>query len=106
MTGRYARWGGRSLALLCVFVCALWAFESGVGVTDREGVPGSGFLTHCYYALGLFVLGGLDLRLDAASFAKRLVQLHSLHASPRLEDGVQEYCAPRRSALDGRTAEA
>lgn len=40
---------------------ALLAFRTGVGTSDREGLPTADLLTHIYYALGLFVLGGLDL---------------------------------------------
>jgi hypothetical protein len=32
-----------------------------VFVSDRPEVLGAGILTHLYYSLGLFVLGGLDL---------------------------------------------
>lgn len=39
----------------------MYAFEAGVGVSDRAGLPDADVLTHTYYALGLFVLGGLDL---------------------------------------------
>ncbi|MCA9619085.1 MAG: NAD-binding protein [Myxococcales bacterium] len=53
------RW--RGAALLAVFLCALLAFRLGAGVTDRPGVPSAGVFTQAYYALGLFVLGGLDL---------------------------------------------
>lgn len=43
------------------FGLALYAFRSGVVVSDRPEVLGAGILTHVYYSLGLFVLGGLDL---------------------------------------------
>lgn len=39
----------------------MYAFEAGVGVSARDGLPEADVLTHVYYALGLFVLGGLDL---------------------------------------------
>jgi Trk K+ transport system NAD-binding subunit len=32
-----------------------------VGVSDRPGVPDAGLFTKAYYAIGLFVLGGMDL---------------------------------------------
>lgn len=47
--------------MLVTFAMALFAFQSGVGTSDRAGLPGADLLTHTYYALGLFVLGGLDL---------------------------------------------
>ena len=40
---------------------ALVAFESGVTVSDTPNLPDASWLTKLYYALGLFVLGGLDL---------------------------------------------
>lgn len=46
---------------MAVFAAALTAFEVGVGVSDREGVPTAALATQIYYALGLFVFGGLDL---------------------------------------------
>jgi predicted dinucleotide-utilizing enzyme len=54
-------WVLRGAMLLLAFSCALIAFRAGVGVSDRAGLPGASVLTHVYYALGLFVLGGLDL---------------------------------------------
>lgn len=44
-----------------VTLAAILAFRMGVGVTDRPGVESAGLPTQLYYALGLFVLGGLDL---------------------------------------------
>lgn len=46
---------------MAVFVFATMAFEAGVGADARPGIPEAGFLTHLYYSLGLFVLGGMDL---------------------------------------------
>ncbi len=40
---------------------AVLAFQSGVDVSDRPGLPHAELLTQLYYAAGLFVLGGLDL---------------------------------------------
>ena len=37
------------------------AFRSGVGVSARDGLPSADLIAQTYYALGLFVLGGLDL---------------------------------------------
>ena len=48
------------------FGLALYAFRHGVVVSDRPNVVGADLLTHVYYSLGLFVLGGLDLGVPAA----------------------------------------
>jgi Trk K+ transport system NAD-binding subunit len=47
--------------VMVVLAMALWAFSSGVDVSDRPGLPDMGILTHLYYGVGLFVLGGMDL---------------------------------------------
>lgn len=44
-----------------VFLLALIGFESGVTVTERPELASSGLLTKAYYALSLFVVGGVDL---------------------------------------------
>ncbi len=49
-----------SLAVL-VTLFAILAFRMGVEVSDRPGIPGARLATQLYYAIGLFVLGGLDL---------------------------------------------
>lgn len=53
------RW--RGAVLMLVFGLGLVAFLSGVGVSDRGGIPLSDVTTKVYYTLGLFVLGGMDL---------------------------------------------
>ncbi|MCA9642579.1 MAG: NAD-binding protein [Myxococcales bacterium] len=53
--------GWRGGLLLLTFVAAFIALSSGVELTDRPGVSSAGVLTRLYYAIGLFVLGGLDL---------------------------------------------
>lgn len=58
-TVTFFQWRGPLLVL--VYASAMVAFEAGVGVSERPDVGGVGTLTHAYYALGLFVLGGLDL---------------------------------------------
>ena len=55
----WLRW--RALLLLIAFLCGFVAFQFGVDVTDRPGIPSTGLLTKVYYTVGLFVLGGLDL---------------------------------------------
>lgn len=54
-------WIWRGALAVSAFAMALYAFRSGVLVSDRPEVLGAGILTHVYYSLGLFVLGGLDL---------------------------------------------
>lgn len=54
-------WVIRVALLAGTFVIALFAFRTGVGTSDRAGLAHADFLAHVYYALGLFVLGGLDL---------------------------------------------
>lgn len=49
-----------SLAVL-VTALAILAFRMGVEVSDRPGIPSAGLAAQLYYAIGLFVLGGLDL---------------------------------------------
>ena len=55
------RIGWRSVAAVVVFFCALYALTVGVSLSERPGVTEADWLTHSYYALGLFVMGGLDL---------------------------------------------
>jgi len=50
----------RVLAFAIVYVLAVVAMSSGVGITQRD-LTDAGILQRAYYALGLFVLGGLDL---------------------------------------------
>ncbi|MBW2404175.1 MAG: NAD-binding protein [Deltaproteobacteria bacterium] len=54
-------WVWRGALAVSAFGLALYAFQVGVVVSDRPDVVGAGILTHVYYSLGLFVLGGLDL---------------------------------------------
>jgi Trk K+ transport system NAD-binding subunit len=59
-------WLWRIALALSAFLLALYAFRHGVAVSDRPDVPDAGVLTHVYYSLGLFVLGGLDLGVPIA----------------------------------------
>jgi hypothetical protein len=52
---------GRLLILLLVFGAGLLAFQLGAGASDRGSIAEATIFTKIYYALGLFVLGGLDL---------------------------------------------
>jgi voltage-gated potassium channel Kch len=61
MERRWLGWAVRGVLLVVVFVAAVLSFRAGVDVTDRPGVPDTGIVSQVYYAIGLFVLGGLDL---------------------------------------------
>ena len=50
----------RGAAFLAVFLSGLVGMLLGVDVSERD-LAGSGVATKAYYALGLFVVGGLDL---------------------------------------------
>ncbi|HUF75619.1 MAG TPA: hypothetical protein VMM35_05040, partial [Longimicrobiales bacterium] len=50
----------RVLAFVVVFLVAVVGFSMGVGVSERD-LSGAGLAERAYYALGLFVLGGLDI---------------------------------------------
>ncbi len=46
---------------IVVFLLALIGFESGVSVTERPELATAGLIAKAYYALSLFVVGGVDL---------------------------------------------
>ncbi|MDX1494730.1 MAG: NAD-binding protein [Longimicrobiales bacterium] len=48
------------MAFALVYMAAVLALSSGVGVSERD-LSDAGISTLAYYALGLFVLGGMDL---------------------------------------------
>ena len=50
----------RVIAFLAVFASAIIGFTAGVGASERD-LTAMGLAEHAYYALGLFVLGGLDI---------------------------------------------
>ena len=50
----------RVMAFAAVFAAAVTGLAMGVGVTERD-LLGPGIAEKAYYALGLFVLGGLDI---------------------------------------------
>ncbi len=61
--GRWGNWrpiAWRAFALLAVFLAGWIGLLSGVGVTERDLLD-AGVAERAYYALGLFVLGGMDL---------------------------------------------
>jgi len=102
-TWRWVRW--RATFLVVVFVMGMLSFEMGVGVTDRPGVPEGGTLTHAYYALGLFVLGGLDLGVPVAGPAVgRAMLWFTYFAAPAITasavtEAVLRAMRPQRWAL-------
>ncbi len=51
----------RVAPILVVFVATVVAIEAGVDVSERPGLPEQPLPVQLYYAIGLFVLGGLDL---------------------------------------------
>lgn len=57
--GRGLLWRGLILGL--VFGCGLCGFALGAGASERPGVAGADALAKVYYALSLFVLGGVDI---------------------------------------------
>ena len=46
---------------IVIFLLALIGFESGVSVTERPELASAGIMAKAYYALSLFVVGGVDL---------------------------------------------
>lgn len=50
----------RGLAFAAVYLAAVTGLLVGVGVSERD-LTGAGIAERAYYALGLFVLGGLDI---------------------------------------------
>ncbi len=58
-TWRWLRW--RLVVLVAVFILGIVAFCSGVEVSERATLADESLLAKTYYAICLFVLGGLDL---------------------------------------------
>lgn len=82
-------WIWRGALAVSAFGLALYAFRSGVVVSDRPEVLGAGILTHVYYSLGLFVLGGLDLGVpvEGPNFARIALWL-AYFLAPLVTTGV------------------
>ena len=55
------RVGWRWYAAAGLFLCGFVGLMAGTGVSERPDVLTAGILTKAYYALGLFVVGGLDI---------------------------------------------
>ncbi|MEM7136455.1 MAG: NAD-binding protein [Myxococcota bacterium] len=82
-------WLWRIALAFSAFGLALYAFRHGVVVSDRPNVVGAGVLTHVYYSLGLFVLGGLDLGVPAAGPAGARIALWAAYfLAPLVTAGV------------------
>jgi TrkA-N domain len=56
----------KSWLAITIFGCGFLGFVVGVGVSERPNVSEADLLTKAYYAVGLFVLGGLDLGTPAS----------------------------------------
>lgn len=65
----------RSLGAIFFFSCGLLAFQLGVSVSERPDVVNAGFLSHAYYSLSLFVIGGVELGspTGGSSFSRALL---------------------------------
>jgi len=89
-------WTWRVALAVFAFALALYAFRNGVVVSDRPEVLGAGILTHVYYSLGLFVLGGLDLGvpIDGPSGARTALWL-AYFLAPLVTTGVLVESAMR-----------
>ncbi|MDH4042321.1 MAG: NAD-binding protein [Gammaproteobacteria bacterium] len=55
----------KSWSAIILFACGFLPLVLGVGVSDRPGVPEADLFTKAYYAVGLFILGGMDLGTPA-----------------------------------------
>ncbi len=75
----------RSAAALFLFLGAIAGFSTGVSVSERPEVGSSSLLTHAYYSMTLFVMGGADLGTPQGGplFARILVWL-AYFGSPTL----------------------
>jgi len=82
-------WLWRMALASSAFGLALYAFRNGVVVSDRPDVLGAGLLTHVYYSLGLFVLGGLDLGVPSGGpNAARVALWLAYFLAPLVTTGV------------------
>jgi voltage-gated potassium channel Kch len=79
----------RIFAVLATAGIALAAFQLGVGVSDRSGIPESVLSTKIYYVIGLFFLGGLDLGMPVGgpNWARSLLWI-TYFAAPAVTTGA------------------
>lgn len=75
----------RSTLLIAVFSCGLVALRMGVGVSEHTDTHQADILTHIYYTIGLFVLGGLDLGMpEGGPDSARAMLWFAYFAAPAL----------------------
>ncbi|MEE4144830.1 MAG: NAD-binding protein, partial [Halieaceae bacterium] len=73
----------KSWTAIIIFGCGFYALVAGTGVSERPDVTGADLLTKAYYALGLFVLGGLDLGTPTGGpFHARMLLWAAYFAAP------------------------
>ena len=55
----------RFLIPVLTIALAVTAFQSGVELSERKGIPQASLWTQLYYAISLFTLGGIDLGMPS-----------------------------------------
>ena len=99
----WVRW--RSVVVGLVWLVAFIAFSCGAGTGERPGIPNAEWTVRAYYAVGLFVLGGLDLGLPVGGppFARHALWVTYVLAptltAGALIDGILRVVNPRRWVL-------
>ena len=105
LRARLRSFAWRGLVLVFVLGCGIISLEAGVGFSERPGVQDAGVITHLYYVLGLFVLGGLDLGMpDGGPTWARWLLWFTYFAAPAITtasviEGVLRAVAPERWRL-------
>ncbi len=100
---RWIRW--RSVVVGLVWLLAFLAFSFGAETSQRAGIPSAAWFVRAYYAVGLFVLGGLDLGLPEGgpAFWRRALWVAFVLAptitAGALIDGILQAINPQRWAL-------
>ena len=95
------RWWGAAVLFSCGFIGLL----AGTSLSERPDVLTSGWLTKAYYALGFFVVGGLDVGMPVGGSAwGRAILWVAYFGSPLLTasaviDAVVQVIAPDRWRL-------
>ena len=103
---RHIAWlAWRTLALVAVFTCGVIGFRLGVSTDARPDLASASVLTQLYCAIGLFVLGGLDLGMPIGgdTVARTLVWF-AYFAAPAITasavvEGVLRAIEPNRWRL-------
>jgi hypothetical protein len=84
---------------------ALAAFEAGVGLSGQPGLPDAAWPIKIYYALGLFVLGGLDLGVPSSGpwWGKTMMWVAYFGcpaiATAAVVEGIGHFLQRRRNGL-------